>query len=88
MLRRKERRYRAQRERERQEQMAAQAESEAAAAAALAAQGPIVIPVVIVQPNGEMYLAEECKCSKLDEAPEGGGAAGSGDKPLDAATLV
>jgi hypothetical protein len=87
MLRRRERRYRAQQEEQRQAQFLAQTEAQAAAAAAFAAQGPIVIPVVIVQPNGEMQLAEECKCSKIDQAAEAVDDTSS-HKPRDAATLV
>ena len=59
-LRRKDRRLRAQQE---ADLAAAQAQAAAAAAAEAArrAANPPVVPVVIVQPDGVLELAEECK---------------------------
>lgn len=81
VLRRKDRQHMRALAAERDEQAAAAAEAEAAAAANRAAN-PLVIPVVIVQPDGEVTLAEKCgKGWGADPADlEQGGGGGEGLK--------
>jgi hypothetical protein len=78
VLRRKDRQHMRALAAEHDEQAASAAEAEAAAAAYRAAN-PLVIPVVIVQPDGEVTLAEKCgKGWGADPADleEGGGGGG------------
>ena len=81
VLRRKDRQHMRALAAAREQQAAAEAEAEAAAAAYRAAN-PLIIPVVIVQPDGEVTLAE--KCGKgwgagPADLEEGGGGGGGGE---------
>lgn len=76
MLRRKDRRLAAGQRAEQEAQLAA-AQQAAAAEAARRAANPPVIPVVIVQPDGVLELAEEVKI----KAPWGGSSGGDPGGP-------